>query len=210
MKHPIAAVTARASLLFTAGALVACSASTPPPSPREGGAGGEKAAAEPASTTPSPPAKPYVFRDAGLEARFFATPDVEKREGMVADGLFLIATRVVASDDHHAHVLTRMELKGAGKYDCDSALDGMVERTLADLGCLPIQNVGMTLSSIPARDVTFQCEPIPMRGAMRVICDTRALEDGKVSAYSLLSAYDSKRWSPAETKAFFDGVKLPQ
>jgi hypothetical protein len=209
MNPPIAAITGRATLLFTAGALIGCSASAPPPSPREGGEGGE-IAATPEPRTKAPKPEPYLFRDAGLEARFFSTPDVEKREGMVADGLFLVATRVVASDDHHAHVLTRMELKGAGKYDCDSAIDGMVERTLAELGCLPIQNVGMTLSSIPARDVTFQCEPIPMRGAMRVICDTRALEDGKVSAYSLLSAYDSKRWSPAETKAFFDGVKLPQ
>ncbi len=204
MQSPHAETARRTSLLLIAGALVACSASAPP-EPEVGGARGrvEKPVAAPSSQI-------YTYRDAGLEARFFATPEVEKRKGMISDGLFLEATRVVASDDHHAHVLTRMELQGADEYDCDRAIEGIVERTLSDLGCLPIQNVGMTVSTIPARDVTFNCEPVPMRGAMRIICDTRGLEDGKVSAYSLLGAYDANRWSPSEAKAFFDGVKLPR
>jgi len=202
MQYPLFPTARRASLPLVAGALVACSASAPP-SPEVGGAEGSP---EPATAS----AEPYTYRDAGLEARFFVTPEVEKRKGMIAGGLFLEATRVVASDDHHAHVITRMELQGADKYDCDRAIDGIVERTLSELGCLPIQDVGMTVSAIPARDVTFNCEPVPMRGAMRIICDTRGLEDGRVSAYSLLGAYDANRWSPSEAKAFFDGVKLPR
>lgn len=152
--------------------------------------------------------RPFVYRDAGVEARFFTTPEVQRREGVVAEGMYLTATRVAASDDHHAEILTKLELSGAGEYDCDGALEGIVDRTLTDLGCLPIERTNTTHVGVPAREVSFRCEPVPMRGAMRVVCDTREIKTGTVRAYALLSAYDADRWDPKASRTFFDALVI--
>ena len=193
-----------AALSLLGASAFACGASEAPEarSPAEGTSDGAREATQ--ATAP----RPFVYRDGGIEARFFTTPEVEKREGVVADGMYLTATRVAASDDHHAEILIRLELTGAGAYDCDGALEGIVDRTLTDLGCLPIQRTSTTVVGVPARDVAFRCEPVPMRGALRVVCDNREIEDGKVRAYALLSAYDTNRWDPKAARAFFDALVL--
>jgi hypothetical protein len=183
--------------------VVGCSASE-----REDARAPGNAADAAARTASQTPPRPYVYRDGGIEARFFTTPEIDRREGIVADGMYLTATRVAASDDHHAEILTRLELTGAGSYDCDGALEGIVDRTLADLGCLPIQRTSTTLVGVPARDVAFRCEPVPMRGALRVVCDNRQIGDGTVRAYALLSAYDTDRWDPKASRSFFDALVI--
>jgi hypothetical protein len=189
-------------------ALVACAGAEEPAPATGARAHPGGAAAKAAASTETAKPRPFVYRDAGVEARFFTTPEVQKREGVVAEGMYLTATRVAATDDHHAEILTRLELSGAGDYDCDGALEGIVDRTLTDLGCLPVERTSTTHVGVPAREVTFRCEPVPMRGAMRVVCDTRQIKNGTVRAYALLSAYDADRWDPKASRSFFDALVI--
>lgn len=165
----------------------------------------EPAAPEAAAAPP----KDYVYRDGALQARFFTAPCVQQLEDSYADGSSLVATRVAASDDHRAHVLTKLELKQAGAYDCEEAMSGMVDRLLGELGCTATANASVIKGGLPSREVQYRCETRPMRGALRVLCDKREIEKGTVRAYALLSAYDPAKWNPKESEAFFAAFKMP-
>jgi hypothetical protein len=163
--------------------------------------------APPEATKPAAP-KDYVYRDNGVQASFFTAPCVQQLEDSLADGSHLTATRIAASDDHRAHIITKLELTQAGAYDCDESMNGIVDRMLDELGCTAMQNANVIKSGLPTREVAFRCETRPMRGALRVMCDTREIQNGTVRAYALLSAYDPARWNPKESDAFFAGFKM--
>jgi hypothetical protein len=154
------------------------------------------------------PGAPYRDPEGRYQARFFEHPTVETSIDPYANGMQLVTTHVTAMDDAKLQLLTKLELSHAERYDCARAIDGMIQETLDGLECVPTQKVDAVLSGVPGREARFQCRSRPIRGAIRVFCDARDIERGRIVAYSVLGLYKNEAWNETEASAFLESFKL--
>lgn len=196
----------RASILLAACAALAVAAACTSSGQQEGSAS--------AAPTPLPPFATWItYRDpAGVfEARFPTDPTVkEDRPAGDAEISDKRLTSISAqfSDEENLFSVARIELADVKGYDCAGGLVGMVKSSLEAMGCNADEDRERAFGPLPGREVEFSCSKRPMRGVMRVGCDVRELDKGRVHAYSTMAAGRNESWRGDQARSFLDSFVL--
>ena len=174
------------------------------------------ACSEPASEAPASAAAEsaswVTHRDAAgaFEARFPSPPALQQLDPPRKSDkdMQLVVTNAQVAEEARLLVATKVVMTDVAKYDCESGLKGMVETSLAGMGCTASEDTAREVQGLPGRQIHFTCQKRPMQGLMRIVCDARKIADHSVTAYSMMAAYKNDTFRPDEATMFLDGFRL--